>query len=209
MSDRSIRPGCNGRPQSTCRVDPRCPARARRRSLGEARPRPRVERRSEHAGRPTRLGAASVRLPLLLSDDSARQEPARTRCRPERVLRERVREHVRALRCGGHQARPRSDARVAGGRCEPGRRRVRLSLDRGGEPGLSADPARARCADGRHERTRPRPRRRAPGARPAAARARRRPERGLLRRARRPAWSRAGDDRATGLARRRRQPARR
>ena len=48
---------------------------------------------------------------------------------------------------------------------------------------------------------RPRPRRRAPGAPPAAARARRRPERGLLRGARRPARSRAGDDRAPGLGR--------
>ena len=56
----------------------------------------------------------------------------------------------------------------------------RLPLDRGGEPGVPADPARARRADGRHERTRTRARRRAAGARPAAARARRRPERGLV-----------------------------
>ena len=70
------------------------------------------------------------------ADDCARQETARTRCRPKRLLRQRVREHVRALWCRGHQARSGADAGAAGGRREPERRRVRLPLDRGGEPGL-------------------------------------------------------------------------
>ena len=43
---------------------------------------------------------------------------------------------------------------LARGRREPERRRVGLPLDRGREPGVPADPARARCADRRHERTR-------------------------------------------------------
>ena len=38
---------------------------------------------------------------------------------PNGVLRERVREHVRALRCRRHQARPRADARAARRRREP------------------------------------------------------------------------------------------
>ncbi len=50
---------------------------------------------------------------------------------------------------------------------EPDDGESRLSRDRGGEPGLRADPARARRPDGGHERARARPRRRAPRARPA------------------------------------------
>ncbi len=145
--------------------------------MGEARPRPRVGRRSEHAGRPARLGAPRLRLPLLLPDDRARRGAARTRGRPERVLRERVREDVGALRRRGAPIRPGADPSAAGSGREPERRRVALPRDRGGEPGVRADPARARRAGDRTERARPRAGRRAAGARPAAARARRRPER--------------------------------
>ena len=122
---------------------------------------------------------------------AARQGAAGARRRPERLLHERVREHVRALRRRRRQARPGADASAPRGRRESRRRRVPLPLDRGREPGLPPHPARARRADRRHERPRARPRQRTARARPAPARARRRPERELLHRARNPTRSRA------------------
>ena len=175
--------------------------------MGQARARPRVGRRSERAGRPARLGAAALRLPLRASNDRARQGAARARRRPERVLRERVREHVRALRRRGSQARPGADASAARGRRESRTTAsplyhsteaespecVRILLEHGAQTADTNALAHALDND-RLEHVRLLLEH---GFDPNE----------IFRRACRPAWSRAGDDRAPGLARRRCRPA--
>ena len=185
----------------------RRPSRARTRRVDRARARPRVAWRPGHRRRAARLGAASLRVPLVLRHDLTRAGAARPRRRPERVLRQRIRPDVRALRRRGRPLRPGADTCAARGRREPRRRRVALPRDRGGEPRVRRDPARARRADRRDERAGARARQRAPGARPAPARPRHRPERGGMSGPRRSSRTGCGDDRAPGSPRRRPRPA--
>ena len=83
---------------------------------------------------------------------AARARAARPRRRPERLLRQRVRQHVRALRRRGRQARPGADPRAARGGRRPRRRRVALPRRVCGIRRLRARPARARRLGRRDER---------------------------------------------------------
>ena len=127
--------------------------------MGAARPRPGLGRRPGRAGRPARLGAAPLRLPLVLRVGRARAGAPRPRRRPECGLRERVRLDVRAVRRRRRRPRRRADGRAARGGRRPGRRRVALPLDRGARHRVPAPPARARGRDGGDERPRARDRR--------------------------------------------------
>ena len=97
--------------------------------------------------------------PLLLRKRRARSQAARPRRRSERVLRQRVRPHVGALRRRWACARPGADPAAARVGRRPERRRVAVPRHRGDEPGVRAPPARPWCRDERHQRAGARARR--------------------------------------------------
>src|SRR5205085_524357 len=90
--------------------------RHRTRSVGGTCPGTWLGRRSQGAWRPARVDAAHVRLPLVLRQLPARRRAARTRGRSERVLHERARADVGAVRRGRRRPRSGAHSRTARGR---------------------------------------------------------------------------------------------
>ncbi len=101
---------------------PRGSARGRTRPMGATRARPRLGRRSERGRRPVRLGAAPLRLSLVLREHPARAGAAPAGGGSERVFRQRVRADVDALRRRRRPPRSGVDPSAAGRRRRSQRR---------------------------------------------------------------------------------------
>ena len=107
--------------------------------MGRPRARPRLGRRPERAGRAARLGAAALRVPLVLRlGATSRATCSRAAPIPNATFLNEYGRMSALYGAAGRRARPRADARAARGGRRPRRRRVALPRDRGREPRVPA-----------------------------------------------------------------------